>query len=289
MSICHGSTIASPRAQAKSASLLSASPLQLPAAMNARSSISKLLSIVSLTATALTAQAGESAPGPDPGAVLDKFDDLFRGKSSHGELSMEILTSHGRRQLSLEQWSLGSSRFLVRILGPERERGNATLKVDRDIWNYLPNVDRTIKLSTAMLSGAWMGSHFSNNDLIRHQRLRDTYDATITFKGARAEGDVIELALVPKKDAAVVWGKLVLTARPDGLPLRMDYYDEALKQTQTMTFSDIKVMGARALPTRVRMQPTAKPEEHTELRYRIMQFDIPLEESFFSARNLQKR
>jgi hypothetical protein len=273
--------------------------------MHARSTALKLLAPVMLsllpapllaapTKAPSKAPAPTSAPAPavplEPRAILDQVDDLFRGNWSHGKLSMEVVTSYGKRQLDLEQWSKGKTHFLVRILSPEREKGTSTLKVNQNIWNYLPNVDRTIKLSTSMMSGSWMGSHFTNNDLVKQSRFNDTYDAKVSFKGARGGTDLIELTLLPRQDATVVWGKLVVTVRADHpLPTQIDYYDEALEPVQTMTFSDVRALGGRTLPTRVRMQPKAKPNEYTELRYQLLEFDAPLEDSFFSTRTLQKR
>jgi hypothetical protein len=222
--------------------------------------------------------------------ILDTVDDLFRGPSSHGKMSMVIVTENGTRPLTLEQWSKGSEQFLIRILEPEKERGITTLKAEKNIWNYHPKVDRTVKLSASMMSGSWMGSHFTNNDLMKKVRYNEGYEATVKFEGQRDGQDVVELELKPKPNVAVVWGKLVILVRKaDHLPIKIDHFDDKLALAQTMTFSDIKTLGGRKLPTNVRLVPTDKPKERTDLKYDTLDFGVALEDGFFSLRSLQKR
>ena len=135
----------------------------------------------------------------DPYEIIDRVDELYRGESSHGTSTMEVVTENWTRQMTMELWSLGNDYSLVRIQAPAREAGTATLKADRDIYNYLPKVDRTIKIPTSMMGGSWMGSHFTNDDLVQESRLVDDYDITLSFSGDRNGEVVWEFTLVPKQ------------------------------------------------------------------------------------------
>lgn len=224
-----------------------------------------------------------------PKQILDKVDDLFRGKSSNGRMSMTIVTAHWSRTLSIEFWSEGKEKSLMRILAPKKEKGTATLRVENAIWNYLPKVKRVIKLPSSMMSASWMGSHFTNDDLVKESRMADDYTFEVTFNGEKNEQDIVELTCHPKPAAAVVWGKVIVTVRKkDYLPLVTRYYDEDLKLARTMFFSEIGPLGDRMLPKRMVVIPEDKPDEKTEVVYSEITFDADLPEKTFSLRNLQK-
>jgi len=221
--------------------------------------------------------------------ILDHVDDLFRGNSSYGTFSMKVVTEHYSREMKMEGWSRGKDYSLIRILSPKKERGMATLKAEKDIWNYLPKVRRVIKVPSSMMGGSWMGSHFTNDDLVKESRMADDYDHEVTFQGEREGRPVIDLTLIPKPEAAVVWGKVVVTVQGGAwLPLAGDYYDEDLEKTRAMVYSDERELGGRTLPARMLVTPADKPGEYTEIVYEEMEFDVDLSDDVFTLRNLQK-
>jgi outer membrane lipoprotein-sorting protein len=220
--------------------------------------------------------------------IVDRVDRLLRGDSSIGTMVMEIQSTHWQRTLETKVWSKGTERALVLVLKPAKEQGTATLKVDDNIWNYLPKVERVIKIPTSMMMGSWMGSHFTNDDLVKESRMIRDYFIRISFDGERNGSKVWEFTLTPKPEAAVVWGKVVLEVRQDDLmPTWQRYYDEDGTLVRTLTFSDFKQMGGRLIPARMMMQPTDKPNEHTTIVYRDLQFDVPLDDDFFSLQHLR--
>lgn len=231
--------------------------------------------------------AADAELGPEE--ILDRVDDLFRGDASHGEMTMTITTAHWQRTLSVEFWSRGEDESLFRILAPKKEKGTATLRVGNDLWNYLPKVKRVVKLPSSMLSAAWMGSHFTNNDLVRDSRMADDYDFEQTYAGDRDGEEVIEITCIPKPEAPVVWGKVeVRVRRADYQPLASLYYDERLELARTMTFSDVADLGGRRLPSRLTVVPADEPDEKTVVEYHAIDFDPPLDDGLFSLRNLQR-
>ena len=238
--------------------------------------------LVALVTPALHAQ--ESAR-----AIVDRVDQLLRGRSSHGTVTMDVVTANWSRSLDLEIWSLGTEYALVRVLAPRKDAGTATLKSGNDIWNYLPRVDRTIKLPPSLMSAAWMGSHFTNDDLVKESRLIEDYDITISFSGERDGVAVWEFLLTPKPEAPVVWGRIEEQIRKgDYMPVWARYYDERGALARTLTFSDYARMGGRLVPARMEVAPADKPDESTVLRYHELAFDVGLEPSFFSLQRLQR-
>ena len=161
--------------------------------------------------------------------------------------------------------------------------------VDNEVWNYLPNVDRTIKVPPSMMLGSWMGSHFTNDDLVKESRLIEDYDIVISHDGPRDGEDVWEFTLTPKPEAPVIWGRIEQQIRKrDRMPLWARYYDEDGSLVRTMDFSEFMVLGGRTLPTRMVMEPT-DGEERTVVTYLELEFDVGLGEDFFSLRNLRAR
>lgn len=221
--------------------------------------------------------------------ILNRIDDLFRGKSSQGIMSMTVVTKHWERTLKLEFWSEGTEKSLLRILSPKKERGAATLKSGNDLWNYLPKVKRVIKLPSSMLSASWMGSHYSNDDLVKESRFTDEYDFILSGYGEIHSARTIEVTCTPKEDAVVVWGKVTVIVYEESLqPVEIRYFDESLEIARTLYFSEIKTLGGREIPARMDMIPADKPDERTTIVYEEILFDLELPADMFTLRNLQR-
>lgn len=222
--------------------------------------------------------------------ILERVDDMWRGTSSYAEMTMEVITEHWERTLKLKAWSRGKEYSLVIITSPQKERGLASLKVENDIFNYLPRVNRIIRVPSSMMMASWMGSHFTNDDLVKESRMSEDYTAEIVFEGTRNGVAIYELVLIPKPEAPVVWGKIVIIVQKEELiPVKALYFDEEEQLIRTMSFADVRTMGGRKIPATLILIPADKPEERTFIKYDSMEFDIDLDESFFSMRNLSRK
>ncbi len=252
--------------------------------------ITPALALAALLAHTVLAPTPASAQtDPEVLAIIDEVDRLMRGESSTGRMRMEIDTEHWSRSLEVQVWSLGTEYSLIRVESPPREAGTATLKVENEVWNYLPRADRTIRIPPSMMLGSWMGSHFTNDDLIKESRLVEDYDIVISFEGDRDGDEIWEFTLTPKPEAPVIWGGIEQAIRKgDRMPLWSRYYDEDGTLSRTITFSGFRPMGGRTVPARTVIEP-ADAEERTVVIYLELEFDVGLEESFFSLRNLRAR
>ncbi len=247
--------------------------------------------LVAAPIVALLLIAATPAPAPELTArqILDRVDDMYRGDSSHSMMTMKVVTKHWSRTLEMEMWSRGKKRSLARIRSPKKERGMATLRVDNDIWNYLPKVNRTIKVPSSMMGGSWMGSHFTNDDLVKESRLADDFSYKVSFRGARAGKQIVEITCIPKRNAAVVWGKIVADVETGTwLPVRMRYFDEDAKLARTMAFDQFIDAKGGKVPARIVIIPADKPRESTTVTYQKLEFDVKLPESLFSKRSLRR-
>jgi hypothetical protein len=218
-------------------------------------------------------------------ALIEQIETQYQGNTSHGRMRMIIQTKQWKRTLVMESWSEGREKFLARILEPAKERGTSTLKVGDDIWNYLPKIDRLMKIPSSLMGDKWMGSHLTNDDLVKDSKIDKLYDFTIL----REDEQRAVIQGVPKAAAAVVWGRITYEVDLEKkVPIAVEYFDEDGKKMRVISFSDTVLEGKRWLARHMMIKPMDHPEESTEIRYEEIQFDIPLPAGAFSTQNLRK-
>lgn len=246
-----------------------------------------LILLAAVGALVLPSPGGAQDTLPDVQEVMDYIDDLYRSESSHARMSMTVVNERGTRELELESWSRGDDEGLVVIRAPAREAGTATLRTDDGLWNYAPRADRLIRIPSGLLSESWMGSHFTNDDLMRETSYLDDYDATLD----RVERDgttYLRATLIPKPDAPVVYSKLVFLVRPDDwVPVRADYYDDG-EVVRTMRFEDVQRVDGKPIPMTMVLEPTEQPDERTVVAYEELELNVPVEESLFTRQGLRR-
>ena len=232
--------------------------------------------------------------GPAAAIEIDELmrhvDRLWRGDTSQTTMTMSVKTSRYERTMTMEAWSRGKDYSLVVIRKPVKDQNIATLKVVDNIWNYLPKINRVTKVPSSMMSGSWMGSHFTNDDLVKESTYEDDYLSRISFEGERDGRLIYEITSLPKADAAVVWGRVVMLIEQETLaPYEALYYDEEGVLIRTMVFDEFKLVDQRTIPMRLTLQPEDKPNESTVIVYGDIKFGVDLDDSFFSLQNLQRR
>ncbi len=252
------------------------------------------VALVALFLVSPVSRAGEDSAEPAhdsaefPTYVMKKIDDQYRGEKSYGIMEMKVKTKHWTRSMALESWSLGKSYSLVRILKPKKEKGTATLKAKNDLFTYLSKTGRTIKITSGMMGGSWMGSHFTNDDLMRHTRLSEDFTIKLSFEGESNGKDICRFKLVPKPDAPVVWGKIEISVRQSDLqPVSQVFYDEDGSKVRVMEFSEYKDVSGRVIPTKMIVKPLDGSGEYTMVRWKEIDFNIKLNKKFFSIQKLK--
>jgi hypothetical protein len=252
--------------------------------------IGALASLFLLTGPA----AGAEEKIPDPGSkefpayVMNRIDDQYRGRKSHGIFEMEVKTRHWTRRMTMESWSLGTDYSMVRILKPRKEKGTATLKAKNDLFIYLNKTGRTIKVASGMMGGSWMGSHFTNDDLVKHSRMADDFQIELSFRGEEKGVPVYRFDLTPNPDAPVVWGRITVTVRQSDLqPLRQLFYDEDGEKVRILEFFDHRERDGRMMPHRMVMRPLDGSGEYTRVSWERIDFNADVSKGFFSIQKLR--
>ncbi len=224
---------------------------------------------------------------PSADEVMQHLDRLYRADSSQGRVTMEITTDRWSRTLVLDTWSKGEDYALAVIRSPARERGTATLRNPRGLWNYAPRADRLMRIPAGMMSDSWMGSHFSNDDVMRETSWEDDYDTQLSWV-RQNDRRVLRAVSTPKPGAPVVWTRVVTYMRAqDWVPLRTDYYDGDTR-VRTMRYSQIETVDGRPVPTRLELIPHDQPGERTVMSYEDLEFDVSISDALFTPRGLRR-
>lgn len=230
-----------------------------------------------------------AAERPSPEKLSRALDALYRADSSKGRMSMTVTTPHYERTLVMDVWTRGMEDTLIRIRSPRKERGVSTLKKGGEMWNYLPKVKKTIRVPPSMMMGSWMGSDFTNDDLVHASTWEEDY--TVEYADAEAEEGELCLTYTPKPKAPVTWSKVVACfGVEDHLPRRMAYYDEKGRKARKMVYDKVGELGGRRVPRRMTLTPLSKDKEghRTVIEFEEMEYGAKVPDQMFSLTYLRR-
>ena len=221
--------------------------------------------------------------------VVKKIDELYRADSSYSEVEMEIVTPNWERTLRMKSWTEGKKKTFIRLLSPPREEGTATLRLGNEMWNYLPRANKIMKIPPSMMMSSWMGSDFTNDDLVKEFTFLDDYVYEFV-QPEDAKPDLLYIAFIPREGLPVVWGKIVAAVNKDSyLPVWDRYYDEKGRLMRVINFRDVKDFNGRLIPAVMEVIPQDKKNQKTVLRYIKAEFNNAIPEDVFSQRNLRSK
>jgi outer membrane lipoprotein-sorting protein len=228
------------------------------------------------------------AQEPDAREIVRRANDLARGLNSYTTASMQIVRPDWTREMAMKSWSLGTDYYMILITAPARDKGQVFLKRENDMWNWVPRVQRAVKIPPSMMNQSWMGSDFTNNDLVRIDSLVIDYAQTIVGEETLEGYETYEIELTPLPEAPVVWGRVVLwIAKDEYFMLRAEYYDEDGELINRQTASDVKMMDDRWIPTRMVMEDAKKPGHQTIMVTETADFSSDVDAAFFSQQQMR--
>lgn len=221
--------------------------------------------------------------------IIRKSDEKFRGASSTGTFSMTIQRPTWSRTISMKSWAMGTDYSLIYVTAPAKEKGQVFLKRKNEMWNWVPTIERMVKVPPSMMMQSWMGSDFTNDDLVRESSIVKDYTHKLLGEETIDGYPCYKAELTPLENAPVVWGKVLMwVSKQDFLWLKAEFYDEDGVLVNTEILSDIKKMDDRVIPTRMEMIPADKKGQKTIMIFEDTKFDVPLKEDFFSIQNMKK-
>ena len=257
-----------------------------------------LFALAATLVAAPSALAASYEPVPDdapaPRAIAERVEDVFRGTTARFEATMTVTSPRlpVPRRVRFRSWDdRESGRSFIRILAPAKDKGMGFLKLPPNLWNYIPRVEKTMRIPPSLMLQSWMGSDFTNDDLVRESSQLDDYDHVLlgVDPGGDGRGRAWVLEYRPHDDAPVVWGRIVTWIEVERFaPLRQDFYDESGERLREMRFDEIREVGGRPYPHRWQMEPLDKEGHLTQIDVHDIQFDEAIPSRIFTKRNLEK-
>jgi len=245
-----------------------------------------MFSIVGFFLATTTVYAAEEIGHESARDIINRMEQLYRGESSESIITMEVATPQYQRTLKMNGKSLGKELAFFRILAPKKDRGVATLKRDEEMWNYFPKINKVIKVPPSMMMGSWMGSDFTNDDLVKETQLIDAYDLDLQ----ESENEYF-FTLTPKEQTVTVWGKIEYTiSKSPLLPITQSFFDDRGEKIRELSFKEPKEFGGKLMPSILEMRPLKKEGHITRIIYNAIDFNVEsITTDTFSMRNLKAR
>ncbi|HKK61742.1 MAG TPA: outer membrane lipoprotein-sorting protein [Bacteroidales bacterium] len=222
--------------------------------------------------------------------IIEKADDKFNGeKSGISEMTMTIVRPSWQRTVEFKSWNKDNDKALTLITAPAGEKGQTFLKRGNEMWSWNPTISRLIKLPPSMMSQGWMGSDYTNDDILKESSMVKDYTHKII--GTEKIGDRVcyKIKMTAKPDAAVIWGHQIRWIdKNDYLFIKSELYDEDGYLIRTETGSDIQKMDGRLIPTRIELVPEEEEGHKTIIEIKSIEFNVNIPEQFFSQQNMKR-
>ncbi|MEQ9402079.1 MAG: outer membrane lipoprotein-sorting protein [Cyclobacteriaceae bacterium] len=225
----------------------------------------------------------------DAKEIMRKTDEKRRGESTFAEMTISIIRPTWSRDMDIKSWANGTEYSLILITSPARDKGTVFLKREKEIWNWLPSIERNVKLPPSMMMQSWMGSDFTNDDLIKESSIVNDYEHSILGDSIIEGRKCWKIQLIPKPDAAVVWGKILTWIdQKEYFELRSEMYDEEGFLINEVLFREIKSLGGRMLPSVLEFIPAEKEGHKTVIRYHEVDYKASISSGFYSLQNMKR-
>lgn len=245
-----------------------------------------MLSLVSFLFVAFIGM--NSLCAQDATAIIRQADKKMQGESNESSMTMKIVRPTWERTLAFKSWSKGSHFALTLITAPAKEKGQSFLKRNTELWNWNPAISRMIKLPPSMMSEGWMGSDYTNDDILKESSMVNDYAHRLLRTEHYAGYECYVIEMMPNEEAAVVWGKVVKWISKEGyFQLKTEYYDEDFELVRTELASGIMKMDDREIPTVIEIIPADKPNQRTIITINTVRFNTAIRDDFFTQQNLK--
>lgn len=221
--------------------------------------------------------------------IVQKADQKGRGHTSQGEMTMTIIRPTWSRAVTMKSWQKGTDYAMILITSPAKDKGQVFLKIKTDMWNWIPSIERMIKIPPSMMMQSWMGSDFTNDDLVKESSVVNDYNHKLLGQETVRDQNCYKIEMIPHPDAAVTWGKVIMWITTKGFDIwKVEYYDEDMKLINIMNASDIKRMGDREIPVMLEIIPVENVNNKTVLETKSIVFNKPISDDFFSQQNMKR-
>lgn len=230
--------------------------------------------------------------GQEPSAreIVKKAYENFSGEeSSRTVMSMTIVRPTWERTIEFKSWTMGTDYALTLITAPPNEKGQTFLKRKNEMWQWNPTINRLIKLPPSMMSQGWMGSDYTNEDILNESSVVEDYHHEIMAEETVNNRLCYRIKLTAREDAPVIWGHQIRWIdKADYLFLKAEMYDVDGYLVRKELGKNIKRMDGRLIPAHLEIIPVEEEGQKTIVEINEIEFNIPINESFFSQQNMKR-
>jgi len=221
--------------------------------------------------------------------IVKKADEKMRGKTNTSTMEMVIIRPTWKRSIGMKSWGRGIDYSMTYITAPANEKGQVFMKLKTDMWNWIPSISRMIKIPTSMMSQGWMGSDYTNDDILKESSIVVDYNHKILDEEDVNGFKTYKIEMIPKENAAVVWRKVYKwITKKEYIQIKTEYYDDSNNLVKSELGYDFKKMDGRLIPTRIEIIPANEKGKKTVLYIKKAKFNIALPQSFFSQQNMKR-
>lgn len=221
--------------------------------------------------------------------IVKRADENMRGKTSQASITIKIIRTTWSREMNMTAWSKGDDYSMILISSPAKEKGIVFLKRIKEVWNWIPSIERTIKLPPSMMSQSWMGTDFTNDDLVKEASSVSDYTHKHLGKETITGKECYKIEMVPKPSAAIVWEKVIVWIdTKDFLQFKAEFYDEDGELVNIMNSGEVKEIGGRKITSKIEMIPVDKEGNSTWIIYNNIVFDEEIADNFFTTRKMKQ-
>ena len=248
-----------------------------------------LLSAILLFTITVAFMSKNTTQEVDIESIIEQMEDNFRGATNIAEIKMTINRPKWSREMVMKSWAVEDRLALIMVKSPARDKGSGFLKKDKEIWNWVPSIEKVVKLPPSMMMQSWMGSDFTNDDLVQSSSIKNDYTFALLGYEEIDGRNCYKIEMTPKPDAPVVWGKIITWISTENyLQLKSEFYDEDDYLINIMIGDNIKEMDGRIIPTRTTVTPVEEEGQNTVIEYISIDFDAEIDEAMFSVQNMKR-
>ena len=221
--------------------------------------------------------------------IIEKSDVKLRGESSYSKITITIVRPKWQKTMTMKSWSVGTDYSVSLVTSPAKEKGSVFLKRKNEVWNYLPSLERTIKLPPSMMTQSFMGTDLTNDDLVKQSSMVVDYSHKILEEETVEGLKCWKLELLPNEEATVVWGKLIVWIdQLDYMQLKVEFYDEDEELVNLMNGYNFKMFGNKKLPSKIEFIPLEDEGNKTVIEYNSWKFDQKIPSNYFTTQYVSR-
>jgi outer membrane lipoprotein-sorting protein len=219
--------------------------------------------------------------------ILKRVDANIGSDNKIATAEMIIHGRRGSRSIKSKSWIYGVEKSYTEYLAPAREAGTKMLKLEDQLWTYIPSTDRTIKISGHMLRQSVMGSDLSYEDMMEDPELLNLYNANIIEESAYLERPCWVLELTAKVDDISYHSRKIWVDKERYVSLKEERFARSGKLLKVFEVQDVRSIQNRWVPVHMVFKDALKSGKGTEYFIESIQFNADIPEALFTKASLR--